>query len=132
MLFIATSMDNAEQVSLPSVPEAIVETADVLLVLDDGIVIPCHGHILSMHSAVICNMLEDLTSQLNEKIQIPLADFTAEQCLVLLEYLSNKDASCQGPALRHMPRQTSMQQSLWRALRTLMTRRMPCGTLRPT
>ena len=72
--------------------------ADVLLVLDDSAAIPCHSHILAMHSAVISNMLADLASQPNENIKIPLPDLTADQCLALLEYLNSTGTSYKGPA----------------------------------
>ena len=87
------------QLCLPNVPEAFMESADVLLVLDDGGAILCHSHILAMHSAVLCNMLADLdVSQPDEQIKVPLADFSAEQCLAVISYLYATGASYKGPA----------------------------------
>lgn len=60
------------------------KSADIRLVLDDGIAIPCHREVLSLHSAVFSNMLEDLVSQHNEIVEIPLPDFSEAQCLALL------------------------------------------------
>ena len=95
-------MEDVKQLSLPKVPEAFMRGADVLLVLDDGVGIPCHSQILSMHSTVICNMLSDLASHDNEKVKVPLAEFTAEQCLLLLAYLYQNGTSYKGPAFeRH-------------------------------
>ena len=52
-----------------------------------------------MHSAVLCNMLEDLAaSQHHEKVKVPLANFTQEQCLALLAYLYNNCMSSDGAA----------------------------------
>ena len=98
MFFEAISMKNANQVSLPNVLKAFMKGADVLLVLNNGIAIPCHSQILSMHSALFCNMLADLPGLPNEKIKVPLADFTVEQCLVLLAYLYENGSSYKGPA----------------------------------
>ena len=56
------SMVNTKQLSLPNVSEAFMKTADVLLVLDDGLAILCHSQMLSLHSAVLCNMLADLAA----------------------------------------------------------------------
>ena len=94
-----TGTQNTTQLRLPNVPEAFMDSADVLLVLDECVTIPCHSHILAMHSAVLCNMLADLdSSQPDEEIKIPLADFTAEQCLAVLDYLYATGASYKGPA----------------------------------
>ena len=70
-----------------------MKTSDVLLVLDNGAAIPCHSQILSMHSAVLCNMFADVAaSQRNEKVKVPVADFTEAQCSAVLAYLYNKSA----------------------------------------
>ena len=73
-----------------------MDTADVLLVLDDGAVVPCHSHILSMHSAVLCNALKDSACQHDEKVRLRLADFTETQCSALLGYLYRHDPACVG------------------------------------
>ena len=83
-------MENAKQLTLPNISEAYMKAADVLLVLDDGTAVLCHSQVLSMHSAVICNMLSDLASQHNEKVMIPLVDLTEAQCSALLAYLHNQ------------------------------------------
>ena len=62
-------MDDVKQLSLPNVSGDFMKSADVLLVLDDGTAIPCHSQILSLHSAVLCNMLADLASQQSESGQ---------------------------------------------------------------
>ena len=92
----------SEQLTLP-VSQAFMETADVLLVMDDGAVVPCHSQILAMHSPVLCNMLQDLASEHDARImqglvfRIPLPDFTEAQCSALLGCLyysiSSKDAA---------------------------------------
>ena len=51
-----------------------------------------------MHSAVLCNMLADLVGQHDDKIRIPLADFTVAQCSALLGYLYDNGISCKGAA----------------------------------
>ena len=90
---------DAKQLSRPNISEAHMKSADVLLILDDGAAIPCHSQILSMHSAVLCNMLEDLAaSQHHEKVKVPLPNFTQEQCLALLAYLCNNGVSSEGAA----------------------------------
>lgn len=80
-------MKNAKQLTLPNISKAFMDLADVLLVLDDGAVVPCHSQTLAMHSAVLCNMFSDLAGQRNEKIRIPLAEITEAQCSALLGYL---------------------------------------------
>ena len=74
-----------------------MKTADVLLVLDDGAAILCHSQILSMHSAVICNMLADL-AQHEGKVNIPLPGFTEAQCSALLAYLYANGLTRKGTA----------------------------------
>ena len=81
------SMDNARLLTLPDISEAFKKPADMLLLLDDGVAIPCHSQLLSMHSAVFCNMLADLSSQSDEIVKVPLADFTEAQCSAVLAYL---------------------------------------------
>ena len=51
-----------------------------------------------MHSAVLCNMLKDLARQHDEKVRIPLADFTEAQCSALLTYCYDNSVSCKGAA----------------------------------
>ena len=102
-LFIAKqyhfiNMVITKQSPLPNVSEAFMNSADVLLVLDEDIAIPCHSQILSQHSAVICKMLADLPSQRSERIEVPLADFTAAQCSATLAYLYENSTSCKGAA----------------------------------
>ena len=95
----AMGMLHPKQLASPNMSEAFMESADVLLVLDDGTAVPCHSHILSMHSAVLCNMLKDLARQHDEKvIRIPLEDFTEAQCSALLSYLYDNSLSCKGAA----------------------------------
>lgn len=60
--------------------------------------LPCHSQTLSMHSAVLCNMLKDLASQHNEKVKIPLADFTETQCSALIAYMNAHGVSGTGAA----------------------------------
>lgn len=80
-------MDDAKLLTLPDISEAFMKTADVLLVLDDGVAIQCYSQILAMHSTVLCNMLADLSSQNDEIFKVPLADFTEAQCSAVLAYL---------------------------------------------
>ena len=76
-----------------------MESADVVLVFHDGKAIPCHKQILSLHSAVLRNMLADLpTSQHDEKVEIPLANFTEAQCSALLAYLYSNGVYGKGAA----------------------------------
>ena len=98
----AISMENGKQLSLPGASEAFMKTADVLLVLDDGMAILCHSQILSLNSAVLCNMLADLgPSQHNEKVKVPLADFTEAQCMALLKYLYDHSVPNGGAAFKY-------------------------------
>ena len=94
------SMDNAKLLTLPDISEAFMKTADMLLLLDDGVAIPCHTQLLSMHSAVLCNMLTDLSSQSDEIVKVPLADFTEEQCSAVLAYLYANSVSGKGAAFQ--------------------------------
>lgn len=94
----AMGTNNTKHSLPPDVCDAWFESADVLLVLDDGIAIPCDSKVLSMHSAVIRNMLEDLASQHDEMVEIPLPDFSEAQCLALLKYLSHHSAPNKGAA----------------------------------
>ena len=94
-------MENAKQLSLPNACVEFMNTADVLLVLDDGVAIRCHSQILSLHSAVLCNMLADLAaSQHNEKVRVPLPDFTEAQCSALLAYLYSHSVCGEGLAFK--------------------------------
>ena len=90
-------MEHAKQISLPDASEAFMKAGDVLLVLDNGVAIQSHSQILSMHSAVICNMLSDL-AQKDGKVSIPLPEFTEAQCSALLAYLYENRVSCKGAA----------------------------------
>ena len=82
LLWRQSSMES-EQPTLP-VSQAFMETADVLLVLDDGAAVPCHSQILAMHSPVLFSLLRDVPNEHNEVVRIPLADFTQAQCSALL------------------------------------------------
>ena len=94
------SMAPGKHLSLPNVSDDFMKTADVLLVLDDGVAISCHSQILSMHSAVLRNMLALVASQhTTKKIRIPLADFTEAQCSALLTHLYNCGVSGKGTLL---------------------------------
>ena len=96
------SMENAKRLSLPNVSEAFMNTADVLLVLNDGVAIQCHSQVLSLHSAVLCNMLADLAdSQRTEKVRIPHPTFTEVQCLALLKYLYAHSVPHEGAAFEN-------------------------------
>ena len=67
------SMDNVKQLSLHNVPRELMQSADVLLVLDVGAAILCHSLILSLHSAVLRTMFADLPArQGNERVKVPL------------------------------------------------------------
>ena len=78
---------NAMQLSHPGNSQAHMKSADVLHILDDGVAVPCHSQILPMHSAVLCNMLDVLAaSQHDEKVKVPLTNFTEAQCFALLAY----------------------------------------------
>ena len=91
-------MENVKQLSLPNVSADFMKNADVLLVLDDGMGIPCHSQILSLHSTVLCNMLADVTSKQGERVKVPLADFTEAQCSALLSYLYSHGVCSKGCA----------------------------------
>ena len=91
-------MDKVKQLSLPNVTEDFMKNADVLLVLDDGVGILCHSQILSLYSAVFCNMLADVTGKHGERVKIPLADFTEAQCSALLKYFYSHGVSSPGAA----------------------------------
>lgn len=92
-------MEDAKLLPVPNTSGASASIADVLLVLDNGKAILCHSQILSMHSAVLCNMFADLgAGQHNERVTVPLADFTEAQCLALLTYLYSQDTSTKGAA----------------------------------
>ena len=80
-----------------------MRSADVVLVLDDGVAILCHSQILSLHSAVIRGMLAELPAgQHDDPINIPRLQ------------------------------STSAQHPWWRALRTPTTCRTRCNRFRPT
>ena len=91
-------MQTGKQLSLPNVSNAFMKTADVLLVLDDGVAISCHSQILCLHSAVLRNMLADLAANQQTKgvLSIPLADFTEAQCSALLTFLYGNGVSGNG------------------------------------
>ena len=91
------SMENAKQLTLANISEAYMKTADVLLVLDDGVAILCHSQILSKHSAVFCNMFSDL-AQHEGKVKIPLPGFSEAQCSALLTYLYSNGLTSSGVA----------------------------------
>ena len=82
----ADTSTTAKQLTPPKMSEAFMESADVLLLLDDGLAVPCHSHILSLHSAVLCNLLKESPRQHEGKVRLPLADFTEAQCSALLNY----------------------------------------------
>lgn len=54
---------------------------------DYGVAVPCHSHILSMHSAVLCNALKESAREHDGKVRLRLADFTEAQCSALVGYL---------------------------------------------
>ena len=101
------SMARVKELSLPGVSQRYWKSADVLLVLDNGVAIRCHSQILSLHSAVFCNMLEDLGSQHNPKTplphftEIPLPHFTEVECSAVLTDLYRHGASSSCGALQH-------------------------------
>ena len=97
-LLTSVSMATVKQWSSPNVSNRFMKCADVLLVLDDGVAIPCHSQILSLHSAVMSKMFEDLASQPNQTVKIPLADFTEAQCVALLAYLYSHGVCSKGAA----------------------------------
>ena len=82
-------MENVQQMAWPDAQysDRYEKCADVLLVLDNGTAIPCHSQILSMHSAVLCNMLARLGRPAQRESKVPLPDFTEAQCSALLRYL---------------------------------------------
>ena len=95
------SMDNVKQMAWPNAQywDRYTRCADVLLILDNGTAVPCHSKMLSLHSAVLRNMLEDLAGQHNdEKIRIPLPCFTEAQCSALLKWLYTGGISSKGAA----------------------------------
>ena len=96
--FRMTSMANAKQLILINMGEAFTKTADVLLVLDSGVAILCHSQVLSTHSTVLSNMFRDVGSQHDNKVRIPLTDFTEAQCSALLNYLYNCSVSSESAA----------------------------------
>ena len=66
-------MEGARELSLLNVSKEFMKSADVLLVLDNGMAILCHSQILSLHSAVLRNMLADLPAkEQDERLKIPL------------------------------------------------------------
>ena len=76
-----------------------MRSADVVLMLDDGVAILCHSQILSLHSAVIRGMLAELPAgQHDDPINIPLVDFTEAQCSALLSYLYSNGVSSEAAA----------------------------------
>lgn len=84
-----SSMESEKQLSLPNVSERFMATADMVLVLDDGVGVLCHSQVLALHSTVICNMLADLAGERLDRIKFPLPDFTEAQCSALLAWLYN-------------------------------------------
>ena len=97
-LLSMTSMANVKQLIMTNMPEAFTKTADMLLVLDSGVAILCHSEVLSTHSAVLSNMLKDMGSQHDDKVRIPLPDFTEMQCGAVLKYLYNTSVSSESAA----------------------------------
>ena len=83
------TMQEVKRWALPNVSEEFWNTADVLLVLDGGIAIPCHSQILSLHSIVLRNLLADLPASQRggPLVEVPLPDFTEGQCSAVLVYL---------------------------------------------
>ena len=91
-------MDDAKLLPVPNTSGAFASIADVLLVLDDRKTMLCHSHILSTHSAELCNMFADLgASQHNERVTLPLADFTEAHCSAILTYLYQNGTTTKGP-----------------------------------
>ena len=126
-------MKHAKQLSLPGVSEVFMKDADVVLVLDDGTAILCHSQILSLHSTVLRNMIADLAaSKQNERVNIPLADFTEAQCSTLLMYLYGHGVSCRGAAFASQDPADLAAAAAVARYRTSMTRRTLCGILKST
>ena len=94
----ADTSTTAKQLTPPKMSEAFMESADVLLVGDDDVAVPCHSHILSMHSAALCNALKHSPRQQDGKVRLSLADFTEAQCSALQHYLCSTSVSCKGVA----------------------------------
>ena len=93
-------MNITKQLSLPNVSE-YMKCADVQLILDNRVAIPCHSQILSLHSAVLRNMLADLpASQHSERVKLPLPDFTEAQCSAVLAHLYCNGVSNNGAAFK--------------------------------
>lgn len=84
-----TKISCIKRLALPDVSEDFMDSADVLLVLDDGVAIPRHSQILSLHSAVLRNMLADLPAgqRSGPLIEVPLPNFREAQCSAVLVYL---------------------------------------------
>ena len=103
-------MEDDKKLALPNGSEDFMKSADVVLVLDDGKAIPCHSQLLSLHSAVLRNMLADLPArQPDEKVEIPLKDFTEAQCSVLIEYLYSTGVYGKGAAFeKHLDAATDV------------------------
>ena len=94
---------NTKHLLPPDVSDAWFKSADVCLVLDDGTAILCHSDVLSMHSAVIGNMLEDVASQHgqeNKMLELPLPDFSEAECVALLRYLYEQSVPTEGTAFK--------------------------------
>ena len=93
------SMEDVKKLSMPNVSEDFTESADAVLVLDDGKAIPCHSQLLLLHSAVLRNMFADLPAcKHDKKTEIPLKDFTEAQCSALLAYFYSNGVYGKGAA----------------------------------
>ena len=91
-------MQRVVQLQLPNVSLRHIASADMLLVLDNGVSVLCHSQIMLLHSAVLCNLMKDSPRQHNGTVMLPLADFTETQCSALLAYLYKNTVSCKGAA----------------------------------
>ncbi len=71
-------------------PEGFVKSCDVLLKLDDGSQLPAHSHILTLHSKVCADMLDDgplSAASALKKVELPLTDCSKDTAVSLLEVL---------------------------------------------
>ena len=102
-LLNTVGMENVKQMAWSHAQywDRYTKCADVLLLLDNGTAILCHSKMLSLHSPVLRNMLEDLAGQHDEKIRIPLPCFSEAQCSALLKYLYTGGMSSEGAAFEN-------------------------------
>lgn len=84
-------MEVIKRIVLPKFSETYMESGDVLLVLDDGVAMICHSHILSVHSSVFRKTFEDTASEDDKRTRISLPNFTESQCTVVLAWLYQND-----------------------------------------